>query len=280
MNKKVKFIILVLSMLIVGLITFIVVDKVIQNKIDNVSSKSTNQSSSKSVNTTTNNTVNEKKNEVENKVDDKKEVKENTTTDEKKESNKKVESTAASEVRKALKDENWLKKNIYVQDEEKITEGNIGTQNITFLVCKSNDKPIVVVQVLAEDVRYSKVILVSYNDGKVTAQKINQGHIYHGAYSADTNKGVVCTEFMHGGSFATIYFDVSSGSVKFIGEYSSEEDGNETQYFVHDKSMYDEGREISEEEYESYKEGLNEKQYNFVEIGTKLTNENVDKYIK
>ena len=274
MDKKVKVIILILSMLIVGLITFIIVDKIIQNKKDEASSATTNQSSVKNVSNTVNNTIDEKKNTVENKIDDKRENKD------KKDNEKKEESTAASEVRKALKDENWLKKNIYVQDEEKITEGNIGTQDITFLVCKSNDKPIVVVQVLAEDVRYSKVILVSYNDGKVTAQKINQGHIYHGAYSADANKGVVCTEFMHGGSFATIYFDVSSGSVKFIGEYSSEEDGNETQYFVHDKSMYDEGREISEEEYESYKEGLNEKQYNFVEIGTKLTNESVDKYIK
>lgn len=264
MDKKVKIIILVLSMLVVGLITFIVVDKVTSNKEQKSSNTevSTNQTSSQTINNTN-----------ENKVDENKD-------DEKKEDRESKESVAISEVRKALKDKNWLKKNIYVQDDEGAADGDVGEQEISFIVCKNSDKPIVVVQVLAEDVRFAKVILVSYSDGKVTAEKINQGHIYHGAYSVDANKCAVRSIYMYGGTDGMIYHNIASGKVKFIGAYSREAMGDDFSYFIKEKSMYDEGKTVSKQEYEEYKSNLNESQYNFVDIGTELTNENVDKYIK
>lgn len=273
MDKKVKIIILVLSMFVVGLVTFIVVDKVIDKKDKSTANvASTNQSSNKTVNNI-DNKVEKDENTVENKADEKK-------TDEEK---KEVKDSASAAVRKALKDEEWLKKNIYVQDDENFMDGvEVGEQVINFIVCKSDNKPIVVVEVLAENIRYAKIVLVTYKDGNVVAEKINQGHIYHGAYSVDANRGVVCSNFMHGGTDAVTYHKVSGNGVKFIGTYGREQTQEEGKYiyFVFDQSMDQERKEISEEEYNTYKEGLNEKQYNFVEIGTKLTKENVDKYVK
>lgn len=283
MDKKIK-IIIAMSMLIVGLITFIFVDRLLSGKnvetrnnaktVNNLIDKTTdnlldNESSTdakKSEVNTSENSTNEKNNKVSEKKEN--ENKENT------------KSTAVSAVKDALKDEKWLKKNIYIQEDEKIVYGDIDDQEIYFLVCKSNDKPIIIICVASENVKYTKIILVSYNNGKVTAEKINEGHVYHGAYYVDANKCTVRTEYMHGGYYSTMYHNVGNGSVKFVGAYSSEGDGENYKYFVREKSMYSEENEISEQEYQKYKESLNESQYNFVGIGTKLTNQNVDKYVK
>lgn len=278
MGKKAKIIILILSMLVFGLVAFIVTDKFILNKnSDDTSKTSSKNNTDKTSSVARNNTTEEG----------------NTTSKEEKKNEEKVTPTTdnpkqVEAVKKALKDKEWLANNVLVQDDENYNDiENIGTQDVNFIVCKSNDKtPIVVIQVDAEDIRYSKVILVTYSEseGKVVVAKINEGHIYHGAYSVDANKCVVNTLFRHGGSEAMIYHSVANGELKFIGEYGTnaefENDEEVLKYFIHKETMYDEPEYISKDEYEKYKASLNESQYNFVEIGTELNDANVDKYIK
>ncbi|MBR2786818.1 MAG: hypothetical protein IKD76_04930 [Clostridia bacterium] len=194
--------------------------------------------------------------------------------------------TAVNEIKKCLKDRNWLKQNIYISEDENSIGGDISDQIINFIVCKGNSKPIVLVQAQSDNARFTKIILVTYIDGNVKAEIINQGHIYHGYYTVDANKCVVCTTYMHQGDNATILHSVLDGSVKFLGEYGHCENYNsETgamlmDYYIVKNSISDKAEKVSEEEYESYAESLNIKQYNFVTVGTELTDKNVDTYIK
>lgn len=277
MGKKAKIIIVILSMLVFGLIAFIVTDKFILNKDGEDSSKTSSKNNTDNTSSVVKNNINEEENKVSEEKN--KEEKLTPTT---------VDPAQTEAVKKALKDKEWLEDNVLVQEDENYNDiEDIGTQVVNFIVCKSNDKiPIIVIQVSAEDIRYSKIMLVTYSESerKVIATKINEGHIYHGAYTVDANKCVVNSLFMHGGSEAMIYHSVANGKLKFIGGYGTNAeygDGEEVlKYFIHKESMYDEPEYISKDEYEKYKASLNESQYNFVEIGTELNDANVDKYIK
>lgn len=278
MGKKAKIIILILSMLVIGLLAFIVTDKFILNK-----NKSTTSTGNTSVNHSTNEVADVVNNTTDSGKNENNEIKEQTTNPEK----KKSETKKVDEVKKTLKDKDWLAKNVLVQSDENYDNQEIGTQIVKFIVCKkSSDIPVVVIQVNAEDIRYSKVILVTYSDKeqKVVVRKINEGHIYHGAYTVDANKCVVNSLFKHGGSEATMYHSVADGELKFIGEYGSNseyENGEEVlKYFVQRKNKQDDPEFVSESEYQEYKDSLNEKQYKFVEIGTELNDSNIDNYIK
>ncbi|MBQ3408953.1 MAG: hypothetical protein IJH12_07120 [Clostridia bacterium] len=273
MDKKSKIVIMVLSMLVAGMMAFIVTDKLIIGKNDGTENTITTNKNDKMVSN----------NEIAEDKDKEDESKDKTQEKEKKESNTTNTSDA---VKSALKDKSWLKKNIYVQEDEGIIDVDNVEQDISFIVCKSGAKPIVVVQVLAEEARYAKIILVSYSNGNVTSTKINEGHIYHGAYSVDANKCVVRTIYMHGGSEATIYHSVTDGKLKFMGMYGSEIDSNSEAesdsliYYINKKSLDSDSEDVSEQQYEEYKASLNESKYNFVDIGTELTDSNIDKYIK
>lgn len=232
-------------------------------------------------NNNTNENDNTNKNNVQesNQTTSGNEVKQNNNTKNENSKNKAVEA-----IKTALKDKNWVKNNLYFS-EDYLGENSNAQQVLKFIVCKSNSTPIVVVEVDAEEARKSEVLLVSYVNGEVKAEYINGGHIYHGAYSVDANKGIVCDVYMHGGSESTKLHNISSGSVKFIGGYGTEETFNnqtsqlEYKYIVFGNSIYEQN-EVSEAEYNKCKTSLNVSQYNFVEIGTSLTDTNVDKYIK
>ena len=281
MGKKAKVIIVILSMLVLGLAAFIVTDKFILNKNNDNTSKISSNNTDKISSVEKSNTSKE-----ENIIST--EEKNNEKKDEKKVTHTTEGEKQVDAVKNALKDKEWLAKNVLVQDEENYNDAeNIGTQVVDFIVCKRTDEtPIVVIQVSAEDIRYSKVVLVTYSkkEGKVVATKINEGHIYHGAYTVDANKCVVNSLYMHGGAESMLFHSVAAGNLKFIGGYGSrdtyENEESTLKYFIYKESKYDDPEDVSKDEYDKYKGSLNESQYNFVEIGTELNDTNVDKYIK
>lgn len=282
MGKKAKVIIVILCMMVLGLAAFIVTDKFILNKNNDNTSKISSKNNTDKINSVEKSNTPKEENIIskEEKNNEKKDEKNVTHTTEGK---KQVDA-----VKNALKDKEWLAKNVLVQDEENYNDAeNIGTQVVDFIVCKRTDEtPIVVIQVSAEDIRYSKVVLVTYSEseGKAVATKINEGHIYHGAYTVDANKCVVNSLYMHGGAEAMLFHSVAAGNLKFIGGYGSrdtyENEESTLKYFIYKESKYDDPEDVSKDEYDKYKGSLNESQYNFVEIGTELNDTNVDKYIK
>ncbi len=192
---------------------------------------------------------------------------------------------AITEIKKCLKDEQWLKNNIYIQKNEMIVEdGNILDQEINFLVCKKSSIPVVVVQASSDNARFTKLLLVTYKNGKVTVEGINQGHIYHGDNSVDANKYVVCSSFMHMGDNSITLRSISEGNINFLGGYGYQEsyvnENEVTEYYIYDSNEYAQSKKVTQEDYEKHKKELNVEQYNFVSVSTKLTNQNIDKYIK
>lgn len=192
---------------------------------------------------------------------------------------------ALEEVKKCLKDTEWLKRNIYLSKEEQIVNGDLSDQVINFSVCKSNDNPIVVLEVLSENCITKKIVLVSYLNNSVSVKNISQGHAYHGGYEIDTNNGVVRSAYMHMGNNSIALYSVANGNVKFLGMYTSEDiveqDKLSYRYSVNkNDAMYDNNVEVTKTEFDKFRASLNESQYNFTEISTKLTNANVDAYVK
>ena len=102
----------------------------------------------------------------------------------------------------------------------------------------------------------------------------------------DVNKLMVRSGFMHMGITATMLQSISNGKILFVGSYTCEEDAlnstiDNVKYKYYIKTEKDNGidKEVSENEYNEYKEKLNENQYSFVTIDTELTAENIDKYL-
>ena len=194
---------------------------------------------------------------------------------------------AVTEIRKCLKDDSWLKQNIYITKEEMIGEdANISDQQINFIICKSYAKPIIVVETSSENARAHKIDLITYENNNVKVERLDQGHIYHGGFDIDANKLIVRSSYMHMGTSATMLQSIANGNISFIGAYMSAEDTiNSTidkvlyKYYIKSEKDKDFDKEVSENEYKEYKEALNEKQYNFVTINTKLTAQNIDKYL-
>lgn len=187
-------------------------------------------------------------------------------------------------IKNCLKDNDWLKENIYVKESEKIGDEDITDQIINFIVCKGEKVPVVILYVASENVRFHKIILVSYVNGSVKSEIINQGHYYHGGYSVDPNNNIVVSGFMHMGYDSTAVHKIVKGEITVLGAYGTEEvyDGENIsyKYTIDDGTGINLNKEVTKEEYEEYKSNINVEQYNIVEVGTPLSNENVDLYVK
>ena len=197
--------------------------------------------------------------------------------------------TAVSEIKKCLKDINWLKQNIYITEDEMISnDTDISDQQINFIVCKNNTKPIIVVETSSFNNLSIKIDLVTYENNKVKVERIGEGHNSHVGYDIDANKCVVRTEYMHMGACNTLLHSIVDGKINLLGSYgyyeeiiSNTDDNVELKYTysIGFDTNFNNNKEVSEDEYERYKKNLNEEQYNFVAISTELTSENIDLYI-
>lgn len=291
MDKKVKIIIIGMSMLIVVLVTFIIVDRAISKIADSqepnslvVSQKNETKKEQSTQKDNTNEIVEKDEKEADKTTKQTKE--EEPKKEAKQEENKKAEDKAVTAVKNALKDKKWLEQNIYMQESEKRYDEKSDDQVVNFLVCKKSDKPIVIITVASEKMLYKKVLVVSYNGEKVTCQKINEGHLYHGEFYADANKYMVCSDYGTKGYITQTYQSVKDGNIEFIGEYGTfvgydSETGDEAvKYYINNKEYRSSTDEVSKEEYEKYKAELNKETYNFVQITTELTDSNIDRYIR
>lgn len=197
--------------------------------------------------------------------------------------------TGVAEIKKCLKDVNWLKQNIYITEYEMISNNiNISDQQINFIVCKSDTKPIIVVQTSSDNNLSIKIDLVTYENNKVKVERIGKGHNSHIGYYIDANKCIVRTEYMHMGTCNTLLHSIVDGKISLLGSYGYYEEyiGNTDDnvelkytYYTGLDMNFNNGKEVSKDEYERYKKNLNEEQYNFVSIATELTSENIDLYI-
>lgn len=193
---------------------------------------------------------------------------------------------AIAAMKKCLKDESWLKANVYITASQQIIEGDLSDQTVDFIICRGDKLPIVIIEVASDNARYHKIVLVAYVNGSVKTEIINQGHIYHGGFAVDANKNVVSSVFMHMGDNSTSLRKITNGTIKFLGEYGYCEESTDgkisNRYYIVDETMQKNGthKDVSEAEYNSYKASLNESQYKFVSIGTELNNQNVDEFIK
>lgn len=287
MKKSIKIILIivcVILILVIGIGVFFIVKQ--KNEVENLQNELQNLQADSSL---TENTTNEQSNSIDNSADENKSTDKNITnkneknneknsTDTEKDNTTDNTTNPKDEIKKCLRDKNWLKQNAYINEDGKVFDDS----DITFAVCKSsNDNPVVILDTVSEKALINQVVLVTYKNGEVTSEIINQGHYSHGGFMVDLNKCVVETTFDHMGNSAIGLQDISNGNIKYIGGYGYETDGSDqpSKYYLN-KNDFGENTEVSKQEYETYKSSLNINQYKFVDINTKLNNGNIDKYIK
>lgn len=211
--------------------------------------------------------------EAENKIDDNK-------------NNKSSYSTGISEIKKCLKDKEWLKNNVMMK---KDCFGNDieGSQVLTFMKIKTTDGnvPMVVVEATSEIDISREVFLVSYNDGKVTSKSITgfANHIGHGNVLVDPNNQMADNTYFHMGYVMDTYIDLKNANIEFLDtiSYYFDFDENEKEKrsnFTKSYGKAEKDTDITEEEYNKIHSIYED--YKFYEITTELTDNNIDQYIK
>lgn len=208
-------------------------------------------------------TLNNVASQVENTVNN--ELKENKTTENNNNNNTSV-NTANEAIRKALKDESWLKENVlpeyFKQSEDWAIENQKHTDTYFAKMASINGNPAYLVcSECASGSQYARV--VTYKDGKVVASS----KTVSGEYSfikADLNKHIVTVTNEPTG-ITSVYRIEGTEFVKYAKadlDYS-----NDTLYY------YVNDEKVSKEKYEAQIKDC-------VEVKTSLTNENIDKYVK
>lgn len=268
MKKSTKILIIILCLIILGLITFIIVDKAI-NKRGEISYLNVNEAENN--NTRNDNTQSEDNNlaingqkppikNTEKNIDD--------TTE-----SKNSDSEAIKAIKSALKDKNWIQDNIMIDSDIL----NNTDQELTFMCLKkeSDGTPIIILHNLGNLSVYTKSILVSYENGKVITEVICEGPMK--GLEVDPNNRILKVVHAHMGVTESSYSKVVNKKTSFLESFGEPYiDEPSVKYWHGNKN--DEVEEISKEEYKNLIKKY--ENYNFVSIDTKLTDENIDKYIK
>lgn len=189
----------------------------------------------------------------------------NNQTAERNESNKVDEANEV--IRKALKDISWLKNNIFKNDSiYKLTYGDDYTEKKpVFAKISGGDSTMYIIGIVNPS-STEDYFLINYKDGKVTCKEIPKGD--YDSSTFDLNNNVVKTEGSVGG---TKFYAYKDGEYVKIAEIIED-----VTVMTDDNMTYEiDGKLVSPSEMNSF-----EKKYNFVEIKTELTNENIDKYVK
>lgn len=215
MKKKSEIIIIVLSMLIVGLILYIIVDKSISK---NITLSNNSQNADQSVTTNNMSSINLVKNEMQSeetkikkdendpvttKDDGSEENEENSNTksvDNKNENNSEQKEVVA--IKKALKDNNWLAENVMMKESCFVDVPIMGKQKLTFMrVVESDYKPMIIIEAYSEDDISVQDFMVYYKDGKVISKPLTSGalHTGHAGIGVDPNNAKMLYNYMHMG---------------------------------------------------------------------------------
>lgn len=264
MKKSVKILIIVLCLIIVGLVTVIVVDKVMNNNKDS----NANENNTSIVKSNTSDSVNSNEKNSTNET----EVAEgNRTTNSI--SNNSEKEIANEAIREALKDKAWLQENISSKKSEApvYVDEHDGDENYIeeFTFAKLDNEKYVVY-----DDQF-QLVIVSFENGKVVTSKKSIYSYY--SLRIDLNEGIVKVDDIDDSQYGPAemlpyLYEIDGIQFKPILNYEISSDGINYVYYY-------KGVECTEEEYSKYvsqyKQG-----YNYVSIDTKLTDENIDKYVK
>lgn len=246
MKRSGKILIVVLCLIILGLTTFIVVDKIINNKKDNENTNTTN---------VTQNNVVTNSNENVNSAN-------NTNTNNQNENNDETK-VANEAIRNALKDKKWLENNIYPEyyfednDIKKFME-------VYFSKIHSiNVNPAYIVDVTESMAGSHYARIVTYKDGKVFVSK-NPATGECSTLTADLNRNIIAIENDPTGT--TSVYKIENGEFVEFARADLNYEDDTLYYYVNDEN-------VSYGRYKTYIEDC-------VGIETKLTDDNIDKYVK
>ena len=195
------------------------------------------------------------------KVENQNENTQNNTDDANNTSEDKTK-VANEEIRKALKDKDWLEKNIYYRYNSEYNGGK-KEMIVTFAKVHSIDgNPAYFIDVTERMVDSHSMYLITYKDGKVYLSKPVSGE--YSVITADLNRNIVAIENDPTG--ITSVYKIENGEFVEFAKADLNYNDNTLYYYVN-------GENVSYGRYKSYIEGC-------VEITTELTNENIDKYVK
>lgn len=271
MKKSVKILIGVLCLLIVGLVIFIVVDKIINRK---------DKTPTMNIVAAENNTDKEDRTTPsENKTSDKSDKNEisNTTNNITSTDETKIANAA---IRKALKDKNWVRENV-MADVPSYEEygGSEYDYNAMFeseqyfaKITSINGMPAYLVISEIVSSASNTVTLVTYENGKVVCGTTQ----LEGEYSfveADLNRNIVLIANDPTGD--TDIYKIEGKKYKPILQIECDDIDNDG---YADYKYFNNDVECSKEEYVKYLEEYRNK-CDLVEVTTKLTDENIDKYV-
>ena len=195
-------------------------------------------------------------------------------------------SVAINEIKKCLKDKEWLKNNVYMK--KSCFDTNIeGEQTLSFMKVKSADSnvPMVAIKATSEKDLSREVFLVSYKDGNVSAKSITGFalHIGHSNVLIDPNNQMADYTYFHMGMVKDSYVNIKNSNIEFLDsvgyyfeldENGTEKKSNFTKHYGEEKNE----TSITEAEYNNLKSKYNS--YKFYDITTELTDSNIDKYLK
>lgn len=184
-----------------------------------------------------------------------------------------------SEIKKALKNEEWLKQNATMQ---KSCFGEDITADVewNFInVVNANYSPTVVVLANADKNTSIQAFILTNQNGKIVSNPLPDTpmHSGHCQILVDPNNAMAMVSYMHMGVNMTTVYDIKSGEGNPIATFSREEQYNSDINGISVKYYTVRETEISEEEYNQLSRKYDVT--NFHEIGTKVTSSNVDRFI-
>ena len=193
---------------------------------------------------------------------------------------------AIEEIKKCLKDKKWVQENVMMKQSCFENVPIQYEQKLTFMtVLGGKYSPMVIVQAYSEKDTSNQAFIVSYQDGNVQSNPITEHalHNSHAAVSVDPNNAMAVVNYMHMGYFYNTLYELKNGESKEIrtvgGESKLDENGNEVPFkYFRRIDNSNNTADISEEEYNKLSAEF--KKYKFYPIGTDVTDDNIDLYIK
>lgn len=182
--------------------------------------------------------------------------------------------SALDNLKKYLKDENWIKSNVYIQSSEDPNNSDLSDQKARFVYLHDPHALSVIVIVSSENARMTKTMLVSYGNN-IKVEEISSGHIAHSDTVVDRDKNLVVISYTHMGYDERWVYKVENGQVQFVGGYGVYDDENT----YHIKESKTDKKEVSKEEYEAKKNELNVEHYDSQSY-PELTDTNIDAYLR
>ena len=188
---------------------------------------------------------------------------------------------ANESIRQALKDKEWIMSNLMpalnMNKEIPVTEDDYNRSDLYFEKIDMGGAPVYIIS----DKRYSGevAVLVSYKEGKVKVSKLlfDATCLDDKGISVDLKKGIMKGQ-SEGMDAVECVYKVNNGEFEKVLDYTEEYNGYGGEYNTKRHYFYN-GKEIELDDYNKKIEEI-DKDCNYSKITKKLTNENIDKYVK